>query len=112
MSSDFLDLGFLTSKTRTGGCPIQARFWLVWGFTMTSRALDSETSHPPHRDKLSLDLCMAQIQRRKSYTAIVGGVRVGSDAPIVVQSMTNTDTADIDGTIRQCMALARAGSEL
>jgi len=55
---------------------------------------------------------MAQIQRRKTYTATVGGVRVGSDAPIVVQSMTNTDTADIDGTIRQCMALARAGSEL
>src|ERR1700686_1773797 len=55
---------------------------------------------------------MAQIQRRKTYTASVGGVRVGSDAPIVVQSMTNTDTADIDGTIRQCMALARAGSEL
>ena len=55
---------------------------------------------------------MAQIQRRKSYTATIGGVRVGSDAPIVVQSMTNTDTADIDGTIRQCMALARAGSEL
>ena len=55
---------------------------------------------------------MAQIQRRKAYTATVGGVRVGSDAPIVVQSMTNTDTADIDGTIRQCMALARAGSEL
>ncbi len=44
---------------------------------------------------------MAQIQRRKTYTATVGGVRVGSDAPIVVQSMTNTDTADIDGTIRQ-----------
>src|SRR5271165_451405 len=56
--------------------------------------------------------CMAQIQRRKTYTAVVGGVRVGSDAPIVVQSMTNTDTADIDGTIRQCAALARAGSEL
>jgi len=55
---------------------------------------------------------MAQIQRRKTYTAVVGGVRVGSDVPIVVQSMTNTDTADIDGTIRQCMALARAGSEL
>jgi (E)-4-hydroxy-3-methylbut-2-enyl-diphosphate synthase len=55
---------------------------------------------------------MAQIQRRKSYTATIGGVRVGSDAPIVVQSMTNTDTADIDGTIRQCMALARAGSQL
>src|ERR1700751_5827227 len=55
---------------------------------------------------------MAQIQRRKTYTATVGGVRVGSDAPIVVQSMTNTDTADIDGTIRQSMALARAGSEI
>src|ERR1700757_1754056 len=55
---------------------------------------------------------MAQIQRRKTYTAAIGGVRVGSDAPIVVQSMTNTDTADIDGTIRQSMALARAGSEL
>ena len=55
---------------------------------------------------------MAQIQRRKTYTATIGGVRVGSDAPIVVQSMTNTDTADVDGTISQCMALARAGSEL
>ena len=55
---------------------------------------------------------MAQIQRKKTYTATVGGVRVGSDAPIVVQSMTNTDTADIDGTIRQVAALARAGSEL
>ena len=38
---------------------------------------------------------MAIIPRRKTVTAIVGGVRVGSDAPIVVQSMTNTDTADI-----------------
>src|SRR5580700_9539640 len=55
---------------------------------------------------------MAQIQRRKTYTAVVGGVRVGSDAPVVVQSMTNTDTADIEGTIRQVAALARAGSEL
>src|SRR5271156_5894842 len=55
---------------------------------------------------------MAQIQRRKTYTATVGGVRVGSYSPIVVQSMTNTDTADIDGTIRQCAALARSGYEL
>ena len=44
---------------------------------------------------------MAQIQRRKSVTAVVGGVRVGSDAPIVVQSMTNTDTADIPSTVKQ-----------
>ena len=55
---------------------------------------------------------MANIQRRKSVTASVGGVRVGSDAPIVVQSMTNTDTADIAGTVQQVAALARAGSEL
>jgi (E)-4-hydroxy-3-methylbut-2-enyl-diphosphate synthase len=52
------------------------------------------------------------ILRRKSYTAVVGGVRVGSDAPIVVQSMTNTDTADVPSTVQQCAALARAGSEL
>src|SRR5450755_3344152 len=55
---------------------------------------------------------MANIQRRKTVTAVVGGVRVGSDAPIVVQSMTNTDTADIASTVQQVAALARAGSEL
>jgi (E)-4-hydroxy-3-methylbut-2-enyl-diphosphate synthase len=55
---------------------------------------------------------MANIQRRKTVTAIVGGVRVGSDAPVVVQSMTNTDTADIPSTVKQVAALARAGSEL
>src|ERR1700693_2278525 len=55
---------------------------------------------------------MAMIPRRKTVTAVVGGVRVGSDAPIVVQSMTNTDTADVPSTVQQCAALARAGSEL
>src|SRR5436190_24133197 len=55
---------------------------------------------------------MATITRRKTPTVLVGDVRVGSDAPIVVQSMTNTDTADIAGTIKQVAALARAGSEL
>jgi (E)-4-hydroxy-3-methylbut-2-enyl-diphosphate synthase len=55
---------------------------------------------------------MANIQRRKTVTVLVGGVRVGSDAPIVVQSMTNTDTADIPSTVQQVAALARAGSEL
>ena len=55
---------------------------------------------------------MANIQRRKTVTAVVGGVRVGSDAPVVVQSMTNTDTADVPGTVAQVAALARAGSEL
>src|SRR3977135_1562618 len=55
---------------------------------------------------------MAQIQRRKTVTASIGGVRVGSDAPVVVQSMTNTDTADVPSTVQQVAALARAGSEL
>src|SRR6476659_3355675 len=55
---------------------------------------------------------MANIQRRKTVTASIGGVRVGSGAPIVVQSMTNTDTADIASTVKQVADLARAGSEL
>ena len=55
---------------------------------------------------------MAEIKRRKSVTANIGGVRVGGDAPVVVQSMTNTDTADIPSTVQQVAALARAGSEL
>src|ERR1700689_5641474 len=55
---------------------------------------------------------MATIQRRRSITASIQGVRVGSDAPVVVQSMTNTDTADIAGTVQQVAALARAGPEL
>src|SRR5918994_6992499 len=51
-------------------------------------------------------------QRRRSVAVDVGGVTVGGDAPIVVQSMTNTDTADVEGTARQVAALARAGSEI
>ncbi len=50
--------------------------------------------------------------RRQSVPVDVGGVTVGGGAPIVVQSMTNTDTADIAGTVAQVAALARAGSEL
>jgi (E)-4-hydroxy-3-methylbut-2-enyl-diphosphate synthase len=52
------------------------------------------------------------IQRRKSAQVSIGPVRVGGAAPIVVQSMTNTDTADIEGTTQQVKSLARAGSEL
>src|SRR5437870_3973336 len=55
---------------------------------------------------------MASIQRRKTVAALIGGVSVGSDAPVVVQSMTNTDTADVASTAQQVAALARAGSEL
>jgi (E)-4-hydroxy-3-methylbut-2-enyl-diphosphate synthase len=55
---------------------------------------------------------MAVRLRRKAAVVDVGGVKVGGDHPIVVQSMTNTDTADTPSTVNQVMALARAGSEL
>ncbi len=55
---------------------------------------------------------MPSDRRRQTVTVIVGGVPVGSGHPIVVQSMTNTDTADVDRTARQVSDLARAGSEL
>jgi (E)-4-hydroxy-3-methylbut-2-enyl-diphosphate synthase len=55
---------------------------------------------------------MAIIQRRKSVTAKIGNVRVGGDVPVVVQSMTNTDTADVQSTVLQVAQLARAGSEM
>src|ERR1700761_476961 len=50
--------------------------------------------------------------RRRSVPVKVGNVTVGGDAPVVVQSMTNTDTADVDSTVRQVAALAAAGSEI
>jgi len=50
--------------------------------------------------------------RRNSVGVDVGGVIVGGPAPVVVQSMTNTDTADVDGTVAQVAALHRAGSEI
>ena len=50
--------------------------------------------------------------RRRSVPVKVGNVTVGGDAPVVVQSMTNTDTADVDSTVRQVAALANAGSEI
>ena len=55
---------------------------------------------------------MPEIQRRRAVTVNIGGIRVGSDAPVVVQSMTNTDTADVESTVQQVAALARAGSEM
>ncbi|MDQ6676827.1 MAG: flavodoxin-dependent (E)-4-hydroxy-3-methylbut-2-enyl-diphosphate synthase [Acidobacteriota bacterium] len=55
---------------------------------------------------------MAIITRRKCRAVAIGPVKVGGGNPIVVQSMTNTDTADVTGTVNQCIALAKAGSEL
>jgi (E)-4-hydroxy-3-methylbut-2-enyl-diphosphate synthase len=51
-------------------------------------------------------------ERRKSVVVQIGAVRVGGAFPIVVQSMTNTDTEDAEGTAQQVKSLARAGSEL
>ena len=55
---------------------------------------------------------MATIKRRNTPTVSIGGVKVGSSVPVVVQSMTNTDTADIASSVKQIAALARSGSEL
>jgi (E)-4-hydroxy-3-methylbut-2-enyl-diphosphate synthase len=55
---------------------------------------------------------MPPTPRRTTTTVLVGGVPVGAEHPVVVQSMTNTDTADVAATVTQVAALARAGSEL
>jgi len=55
---------------------------------------------------------MADVTRRRTTSVDVGGVKVGGNHPIVVQSMTNTDTADVEATAHQVAALAAAGSEL
>ena len=55
---------------------------------------------------------MAVSGRRGSVVVDIGGVKVGGGHPIVVQSMTNTDTADVPSTVNQIMELVRAGSEL
>src|ERR1700732_58756 len=55
---------------------------------------------------------MAALKRRSSVAVKIGNVWVGGDHPIVVQSMTNTDTADVQSTVNQVIALAQAGSEL
>jgi (E)-4-hydroxy-3-methylbut-2-enyl-diphosphate synthase len=61
---------------------------------------------------MSVCLDLGPSPRRNSVAVKVGGVTVGGNAPIVVQSMTNTDTADIDGTVAQVAALAKSCSEL
>ncbi len=55
---------------------------------------------------------ISSIPRKKTYGVKVGHIMVGGNAPVVVQSMTNTDTADVQSTFQQCLELAQAGSEL
>ena len=52
------------------------------------------------------------IQRKKRTVVHVDNIVIGGDAPIVVQSMTNTDTVDVESTVKQILTLAEAGSEL
>jgi (E)-4-hydroxy-3-methylbut-2-enyl-diphosphate synthase len=57
-------------------------------------------------------VALSEIKRHRTEGVRIGKVMVGGGAPVVVQSMTNTDTADIDGTVRQVMELADTGSEI
>jgi len=61
---------------------------------------------------MTMDAFAAPADRRRSVPVKVGHVEVGGASPIVVQSMTNTDTADVAGTAKQCIELAQAGSEM
>ncbi|HTL15480.1 MAG TPA: flavodoxin-dependent (E)-4-hydroxy-3-methylbut-2-enyl-diphosphate synthase [Thermomonas sp.] len=70
----------------------------------TDRASETLPCHDPGR--------FGPQPRRATRQVAIGGVRVGGDAPVVVQSMTNTDTADVAATTRQVAELWRAGSEL
>ena len=55
---------------------------------------------------------MAVINRRKTLSVKIGDIFMGSEYPIVVQSMTNTDTEDVEATVKQCIELAQTGSEI
>jgi len=57
-------------------------------------------------------VALSQIERRSSHAVTVGDIVIGGNAPVVVQSMTNTDTTDVDATVAQTLALAETGSEI
>jgi (E)-4-hydroxy-3-methylbut-2-enyl-diphosphate synthase len=80
-----------TQSRNIASLPLRAYFFLSW---------------------FEVFLMAGPAMRRQSVGVSVGGVTVGGGAPVVVQSMTNTDTADIDATVKQVMQLARAGSEI
>ena len=61
---------------------------------------------------MSLNLNLGDYKRRLSVPVKIGNISIGGSNPIVVQSMTNTDTADVDLTYKQVLDLAKAGSEI
>src|SRR3546814_18588166 len=73
-------------------------------------SVDSRLSRRQEREGNSMSSKVYPAARRKSVPVRIGNVAVGGDAPIMVQSMTNTDTADAEATAAQVEALARAGS--
>src|SRR2546429_866703 len=81
-------------------------------FFFSSRRRHTRCSRDWSSDVCSSDLPATRRPRRKTYSVKVGHVQVGGGAPIVVQSMTNTDTADIASTFKQTVELAEAGSEI
>ena len=74
--------------------------------------LDELTGEYLIQHGMDLPQSLAALCEARSVAVDIAGVKVGGGAPIVVQSMTNTDTADVEGTARQVAALHRAGSEL
>jgi (E)-4-hydroxy-3-methylbut-2-enyl-diphosphate synthase len=77
-----------------------------------SLPMPSATSRAFHWSKPLTSMPFGPSPRRQSRRSFIAGIALGGRAPIVVQSMTNTDTADVDATVRQVHALAQAGSEL
>src|SRR5690606_26880992 len=73
---------------------------------MSAQPMPSPPCHAPEAGRFG------PLPRRATRQVEVGGVQVGGDAPVVVQSMTNTDTADVASTVKQVAELWRAGSEL
>ena len=106
-----------TRRAASAWCAARPPFSLVIGnashvrVTLQRPPVDLAAAHQGRRR--ALHRCHEPAMRRRiSRQVAVGDVRIGGGAPIVVQSMTNTDTADAAATARQVAALARAGSEL
>src|SRR5882757_1781315 len=68
--------------------------------------------HSAHKGECYHEKFMTVVKLHRTVGVMVGGVQVGGGAPIVVQSMTLTDTADARGTAAQCVELAEAGSDM
>ena len=110
MDGGRMTMALVQAASRNRVSPATERLVYLTGFVMLMTLLvDRDLVGHPADGHVSAPAGRA---RRQTPTVDVGGVAVGSAAPIVVQSMTNTDTADADATALQVAALAHAGSEL